>query len=74
MRTAAGALTAALRSGHKKGTLSSGTESPLRHEFRRRGWGSADVLLAAPLTLEITWLEREATTLRRLRDTLFGIA
>jgi hypothetical protein len=74
MSTTAGALTAALRSEHQKGNLSSGTESHLRHELRRCGWQSADALLVEPLALEIARLEREVATLRRLRETLFGIA
>ena len=50
------------------------TEQHLKHEFRKLGWGVSDPTLAAAIEAEIDRLSREAATLRKLRDTLLGVA
>jgi hypothetical protein len=74
MSTTAGALTFALRTERQNGNLSAETEAHLRHEMRRRGWQSDEARLVEPITQEIDRLEREAATLRKLREAMFGIA
>jgi hypothetical protein len=42
--------------------------------LRRRGWPSDDARLVEPISQEIARVEREAATLRKLRETMCGIA
>jgi hypothetical protein len=44
----------------------------LKHEFRKLGRDASDLILSAAVGSEINRLEREAATLRKLRETLFG--
>ena len=44
------------------------------HEFRKLSRDASDLILSAAVGSEINRLEREAATLRKLRETLFGVA
>jgi hypothetical protein len=68
----AGTFIASLRAERLKGNVSQDTEHHLKNELRRLGWNAADDTLAQVIVAEITQLEREANTLRTLRDTIFG--
>ena len=70
----AGQFIAELQRERRSGNVSLETEQHLKHEFRKLGWGVPDSTLAAAIGAEIDRLSREAETLGRLRDTLFGVA
>ena len=72
--TAAAAVIAQLQSVRRDGNVSGETEQHLKHEFRKLGRDASDLILAAAVASEIDRLEREAATLRRLRETVFGVA
>jgi hypothetical protein len=61
---------------HEKsiGNVSTETEQHLKHEFRRLGRDASNTILAASVAAEIDRLERQAATLKRLRETLLGDA
>ena len=56
-----------------KGTVSRETEHHLRYELHSVGWHAADEALVEPINREIERLERQAATLRKLRDAVFGV-
>ena len=72
--TAAAEFIAQLQSERRGGNISGETEQHLKHEFRKLGRDVSDLILSAAIGSEITRLEREAATLRRLREMLFGVA
>jgi hypothetical protein len=61
-----------LQRERRSGNVSSETEQHLKHEFRKLGWDASDSTLVAAIGVEIDRLTREAATLRKLRDNLFG--
>jgi hypothetical protein len=65
---------ARLQSERRGGNVSSETEQHLKHEFRKLSRDASDLILSAAVDPEIDRLEREAATLRKLRETLFGVA
>ena len=68
-----GQFIAALQQEQRIGNVSAETEQHLKHEFRKLGGArAANNVLAAALDAEIDRLERQAATLRRLRDDLLG--
>jgi hypothetical protein len=69
----AGQFIAELQRERRSGNVSSETEQHLKHEFRRLGRDAPDLTLTTAIGAEIDRLSREATTLRKLRDHLFGI-
>ena len=70
----AGQFIAELQRERRSGNISSETEQHLKHEFRTLGRDASDSVLAVAVGLEIDRLSREAATLRKLRDSLFGVA
>ena len=70
----AGQFIAELQRERRSGNVSSETEQHLKHEFRTLGRDASDLTLAAAIGAEIDRLSREAATLRKLRDPLFGVA
>jgi DNA invertase Pin-like site-specific DNA recombinase len=70
----AGQFIADLQRERRSGNVSSETEQHLRHEFRKLGRDASDLTLTAAIGAEIDRLSREAATLRKLRDDLFGVA
>jgi len=73
--TIAGNFIAAIQQEQRIGNVSSETEQHLKHEFRKLGGSDASRKpLAMAVTVEIERLERQAATLRRLRDSLLGVA
>ena len=70
--TTAGHFIAGLQKERQSGNVSSGTEQPLKHEFRKPGRQAADATPGAAIGLELDRLEREAATLRKLRLELLG--
>jgi len=66
----AGQFITELQCEQKIGNVSSETEQHLKHEFRKLGRDASPTLLAAAVEAEIDRLERQATSLRRLRETL----
>jgi hypothetical protein len=70
--TAAAEFIAQLQSERRGGNVSGETEQHLKHEFRKLGRNASDLILSAAVGSEISRLEREAATLRKLRETLFG--
>jgi hypothetical protein len=68
----AGQFVAELQRERRSGNVSSETEQHLKHEFRKLGWDASDSTLVAAIGVEIDRLTREAATLRKLRDNLFG--
>jgi hypothetical protein len=70
----AGQFIAELQRERRNGNLSSETEQHLKHEFRNLGRDASDLTLTAAIDTEIDRLSREAATLRKLRDNLFGVA
>ena len=70
--TAAAEFIAQLQSERRGGNVSGETEQHLKHEFRKLGRDASDLILSAAVGSEINRLEREAATLRKLRETLFG--
>jgi hypothetical protein len=71
--TVAGDFITSLQGEQKKGNVSSETEQHLKHEFRKLGRDASHTALAAAVGAEINRLERQAATLRRLRETLLGV-
>ena len=69
----AGQFIAELQRERRSGNVSSETEQHLKHEFRKLGRNASDLTLAAAIGTEIDRLSREAATLRKLRDNLFGV-
>ena len=65
---------AELQRERQRGNVSSETEQHLKHEFRTLGRDASESNLAAAVETEIDRLIREAATLRKLRDVLFGVA
>jgi hypothetical protein len=72
--TVAGDFIASLQDEQKKGNVSSETEQHLKHEFRKIGRDARGPILSAAVNAEIERLERQAATLRRLRDILLRVA
>jgi hypothetical protein len=68
----AGQFITELQRERRSGNVSSETEQHLKHEFRKLGWDASDSTLVAAIGVEIDRLTREAATLRKLRDNLFG--
>lgn len=66
----AGQFITALQTEQKIGNVSAETEQHLKHEFRKLGREPSHASLAAAVEAEINRLERQAATLRRLRDGL----
>ena len=64
---------AELQRERRSGNVSSETEQHLKHEFRTLGRDASEPTLAAAVGAEIDRLIREAATLRKLRDVLFGV-
>ena len=64
---------AELQRERRSGNVSSETEQHLKHEFRTLGREASDSALAVAVGSEIDRLSREAATLRKLRDSLFGV-
>jgi hypothetical protein len=72
--TAAAQFIAQLQSERRGGNVAGETEQHLKHEFRKLGRDASDLILSGGHGSEIDRLEREAATLRTLRDTVFGVA
>jgi hypothetical protein len=70
--TIAGQFTSDLQREQKIGNVSSETEQHLKHEFRKLGRDASSPTLAEAVEAEIERLERQAVTLRRLRESLLG--
>ena len=70
--TVAGQFIADLQREQRLGNVSSETEQHLKHEFRRLGRDASPAMLAMAVEAEIARLERQATTLQRLRDGILG--
>ena len=70
----AGQFIAELQRERRSGNVSSETEQHLKYEFRRLGRDASELTLTTAIGAEIDRLSREAATLRKLRDHLFGIA
>jgi hypothetical protein len=70
--SAAGQFIADLQREQRIGNVSSETEQHLKHEFRKLRWDAPRTMLAAAVGAEIERLERQAATLRKLRETLLG--
>jgi hypothetical protein len=68
----AGPFIAALQREQRLGNVSSETEQHLKHEFRRLGQDATPAMLADAVRAEIDRLDRQAATLRRLREGLLG--
>jgi len=64
----------ALQREQRNGNVSSETEQHLKHEFRKLGRDAFSTMLTEAVDAEIDRLVRQATTLRRLRETLLGVA
>ena len=72
--TVAGQFITALQQEQRSGNVSSETEQHLKHEFRKLGGADATHgVLAVAVDAEINRLERQAATLRRLRESLLGV-
>jgi hypothetical protein len=72
--TVAGQFITALQWEQRIGNVSSETEQHLKHEFRKLGGGDAsNSVLAVAVDAEINRLERQAATLRRLRESLLSV-
>jgi hypothetical protein len=65
--TITGNFIAALQAERKIGKVSSETELHLKHELRKLGWDASASTLAAAVGEEIERLDKEASTLRKLR-------
>jgi hypothetical protein len=72
--TNAGDFITALQQEQRIGNVSSETEQHLKHEFRKLGRDASHTILALAVGAEIDRLERQAATLRRLRQSLVGLA
>jgi hypothetical protein len=68
----AGQFITDLQREQRIGNVSSETEQHLKHEFRKLGSDASGSMLAAAVEAEINRLERQATTLRSMRETLLG--
>jgi hypothetical protein len=66
------AFVAAVKEQMRLGNVTASTEHHLRREFQGVGWDREEALHAAKVDFEIGRLEREAQTLRVLRNTWFG--
>jgi hypothetical protein len=62
----------ALQSERRFGNVSSETEQHFKSEFRHLGRYASAVTLTAAVEAEIIRLERQAATLRRLRESLLS--
>jgi hypothetical protein len=71
--TVAGKFITNLQAEQKIGNVSSETEQHLKHEFRKFGRDASSTTLAAAVEAEIVRLERQAATLRRLRESLLAV-
>lgn len=71
--TIAGNFIADLQAEQKIGNVSNETEQHLKHEFRKLGPDAAAATLAVAVEAEIERLERQAATLRRLREALLSV-
>jgi hypothetical protein len=71
--TIAGEFITDLQAEQRIGNVSSETEQHLKHEFRKLGRDASGPMLAVAVEAEIVRLERQAATLRRLRDGLLGV-
>jgi hypothetical protein len=72
--TVAGNFIIALQQEQRIGNVSYETEQHLKHEFRKLGGPDAShTVLATAVEAEIDRLERQAATLRRLRESLLGV-
>jgi hypothetical protein len=71
--TIAGNFITGLQREQRVGNVSSETEQHLKHEFRKLGRDASGPTLAAAVEAEIDRLERQAATLRLLRDGLLGV-
>jgi hypothetical protein len=68
----AGQFITTLQHEQRLGNVSSETEQHLKHEFRRLGVDASPAMLADSVRAEIDRLDRQAATLRRLRQKLLG--
>jgi hypothetical protein len=64
---------AALQAEQRSGNVSSETEQHLKSEFRHLGRDASAATLAAVVEAEIDRLERQAATLRGLREAVLGL-
>ena len=71
--TLAGNFITDIQREQRVGNVSSETEQHLKHEFRKLGRDASGPTLAAAVEAEIVRLERQAATLRRLRDGLLDV-
>jgi hypothetical protein len=71
--TIAGNFIAALQQEQRIGNVSSETEQHLKHEFRKLGRDASGATLAVVVEAEIKRLERQAATLRRLREGVLAV-
>jgi hypothetical protein len=71
--TIAGQFITSLQDEQKKGNVSSETEQHLKHEFRGLGRDATGLMLATAVAAEIARLDRQAATLRRLRESLLSL-
>ena len=71
--TIAGDFITALQQEQPIGNVSSETEQHLKHEFRKLGRDASGPTLAVAVEAEIARLERQAATLRRLRESLLAV-
>lgn len=62
----------ALQQEQRRGNVSAETEQHLKHEFRGLGRDASNSMLADAVEAEIDRLDRQAATLRQLRETLLG--
>jgi hypothetical protein len=70
--TVAAQFIASLQEERRIGNVSGETEQHLKHEFRGLGRDASVRTLATAIDAEIDRLERQAATLRRLRDHLLS--
>jgi hypothetical protein len=71
--TTAGQFITDLQREQKLGNVSTETEQHLKHEFRKLGGKASHEMLAAAVEAEINRLERQAATLRRMRESLLSL-
>jgi hypothetical protein len=70
----AGQFITDLQREQKVGNVSSETEQHFKDEFRKLGSNASHEILAAAVEAEINRLERQAATLRRMRERLLDVA
>jgi hypothetical protein len=70
--TAAERFIAALQTERRSGNVSGETEQHFKSELRHLGRDASASMLAEAVEAEIDRLDRQATTLRRLREGLLG--